>query len=234
MTIQNVLLVVGAIAGYKLTMYLWANRSSVAALLKAYLTKLEAQNKSASNPLLGNKPQPVTDSGGLLTNLTKNPLILIGLAVGGTLLATKVDFKQVISKLSLLTATGVAVVKVPEPTAEYKQLAAPLAPVVTGKPGARDLASFYVAAADVLERDTENKIDTSGRLTAWFVDAGTLAYGSSTYVGSFPGWQTAMSEIIKNTLRDANTVGDEEIGLSPDKKTKMVSVLKACAWTCQQ
>lgn len=234
MTIQNVLLVIGAIAGYKLATHLWTNRSSLAALLKAYLAKVEAQNKSASNPLLGNKPQPIAASSGLLSGLTKNPLILIGLAVGGTLVATKVDFKQVISKLSLLNATGVTVVKVPEPTAEYKQLVSPLAPVVTGKPGARDLASFYVAAADVLERDTGNKIDTSGRLTAWFVDAGDLAYGNSTYAGSFTGWQAAMSEIIKNTLRDANTVGDEEVGLSPEKKAKMVVVLKACAWTCQQ
>jgi hypothetical protein len=238
---QNVLLLAGLAAGYKLLSYAVANRATLATLLKAYLTKLEAKNKvttpSSDNPLLGGgyKAPPTVAVPTVASGLLKSPLLLVAVTVGGTLLATKVDFKQVTAKLSSLIAVGgVSRSVVAEPTTEYKQLVAPLAPVVTGKPGAKDLAEFYVALADVLTRDTGNNIETSGQFTSWVDASALLAYGNSTYAGQFPGLLAAMTTIVKDTLKDANNAGDDDIAMTPEKKARVIAMLRACAWTCQQ
>jgi hypothetical protein len=237
---QNVLLIAGLALGYKLITYAVDNRAKLATLLKVYLTKLEAQKVIApvsDNPLLGGgyKVLPPasapTSTGGLL----KNPLLLVAITIGGTLLATKVDFKQVTTKLTaLIGATGASRSVVAEPTAEYKQLVAPLAPVIAGKPGAKDLAEFYVALADVLSRDTGDNIETSGQFTNWVDSSAVLAYGNSTYAGQFPGLLAAMTTIVKDTFKDANNAGDDDVAMTPEKKTRVIAMLRACAWTCQQ
>lgn len=241
MTMQNVLLIAGLALGYKLITYAVANRSKLATLLKAYLTKLEAQNKTTAsdsdNPLLGGgyKSPPQVSTTAATSGLLKSPLLLVALTIGGTLLATKVDIKQVVTKLTTVLTTGMTSRSVvAEPTTEYKQLVAPLAPVVTGKPGAKDLAEFYVALADVLTRDTGNNIETSGQFTGWVDASAVLAYGNSTYAGQFPGLLAAMTTIVKDTLKDTSNAGDDDVALTPEKKARVIAMLRACAWTCQQ
>ncbi len=237
MSLQNIVLIGLSIGGYKLASYVVANRAVIAAKVKAWLDKMAVQNQpTATNPLFGggyNAPPSAPATGGLLSTVLKNPLLTAALAVAVTIGATKVDFKQLAGKLSSLT-TGTAKVVVAEPSAADKTAVQPLLDVVRGKPGASGLSALYVAAADILERDTENKISTSGQLTSWLADAGTLAYVNTDYAGKFPGLENAMETVIIGTLKDASTTGDEDIALTPEKKSKLIAVLKACAWACQQ
>lgn len=239
MSFQNIVLMAAGVVGYKLVSYVVANRARFAALLKQYLDKLAAQNTPArANPLLGGgayAEQPQVTSSGLLASLLKSPLLTVALAVGATLVATKLDFKQMATKIAALASSGgSAVVVVPEPTAADKTIVAPLLQLVKGKPGASDLAPMYLAAADILERDTDNKLSTSGQLTNWLADATTLAYVNTEYANKFPGFEVVMTTIIIDTLKDASTTGDEDIAMTPEKKAKFITVLKACAWACQQ
>jgi hypothetical protein len=109
------------------------------------------------------------------------------------------------------------------PSEELKALVLPLRGVIVDRKDAIKTAYFFLAFADVVDRDKE-VITSTAILREGFMRAEKLMLQETKLVGKYPGFGLKKDSII------AEAIGLDNVDLNAEKRAKAVAVLRAIAW----
>tara|TARA_B100001094_G_C18191838_1_gene807829 strand:+ start:2858 stop:3322 length:465 start_codon:yes stop_codon:yes gene_type:complete len=117
-------------------------------------------------------------------------------------------------------------VNVDEPSLENKDLVKDIVAVDFLSDDAELVSEYFIQLADVVERD-DNIIESTGQFANFNLLSGVL-YFDSTFADRYDNLGEMVEEAVENS------VGLEDVSLTPDKRESLVETLRAIAWGVNQ
>lgn len=118
-------------------------------------------------------------------------------------------------------------VKIPEPSVTNKTLVKGLSEIVTDKKDRDQLRDFFITLAHVVETDP-NLIKTTADFKQYNSLSGQLNFTGLDLKDKYDGLGEAIDKVVVDTL------GLENVSMTPEKRKELVDVLTAIAWSFNQ
>lgn len=135
----------------------------------------------------------------------------------------------------LKTSAVVETPSVPAPSASLREVVRPIVETNFDRNDAERIARFYLALADVIERDETGIVQTGGEIRTLNERSGRLCFGRTGIAGRYPDLPDAVDAVIGYGIGSKRVDGKwEAVEITPESRRELAVALRAVAWACRQ
>lgn len=119
------------------------------------------------------------------------------------------------------------------PSRVLREVVAPIRGTALNRSDARRLAEFYLALADVVERDEAGIIRTSAEVRLINERSGRLCFEKTGIAGRYPGLAAEIDTVIAHGIGGKRIDGKwESVEITHENRGSLAESLRAIAWAC--
>ncbi len=121
----------------------------------------------------------------------------------------------------------------PAPTETLQKIVAPIKSVGLGVDDSQRLSKFYLALADVIERDENGIVKSSAEVRLINERSGRLCFGKTGIAGRYPRLAEEIDAVIGFGTGAARIDGKwESVEITHENRRGLVEAIRAVAWAC--
>ncbi len=121
------------------------------------------------------------------------------------------------------------------PTQSLREVVAPIRKIGLDDEDARRLTKFYLALADVIERDENGIIKTSAEVRLINERSGRLCFEKTDIAGRYPRLADEIDAVIGFGIGSKCIDGKwESVEINEKNRRSLVEALRAVAWACEK
>lgn len=149
------------------------------------------------------------------------------LVIAGLFGENVLDFVKKNVDINVWPKSDTPTVVVDEPSLQYQDMVQDVVALDIKKEHADVIAPFFYEVASVIETDP-GFLKTTGQFRDFNVMAGQLQFAGTEIKGAYP----QLGEKVDTAIIAA--IGRENVSLTDEKRSSLVSILKAIAWSIHQ